>query len=206
MNIFLYLVGIIPATVTRKASRRAHSSARLSLLGLSIVLLSFFVKADQTADELPELFDQLLEATSAAQASELESQIWMHWLQAPDDASEFLLSQVAQAMNTGQLEFALKLSTQLVDGSPNFAEAWNKRATIHYLLGNNNASVADIRETLALEPRHFGAISGLGLIFMRERNMEAALDAFEQVLAISPASGNAQSSADRVRNELGREI
>jgi len=66
--------------------------------------------------------------------------------------------------------------------------------------------VADIRETLSLEPRHFGAISGLGLIFLRKGDLEAALGAFEQVLQISPASENAQRSAERVRNEIGREI
>jgi tetratricopeptide (TPR) repeat protein len=116
------------------------------------------------------------------------------------------MSQVTQAMSAGELDIALKLCNQLVDGAPEYAEAWNKRATIHYLMGNNDASVADIRETLAREPRHFGAISGLGLIFLREKNMQAALDAFEQVLTISPGSPSAQGSVERVRREMGREI
>ena len=73
-------------------------------------------------------------------------------------------------------------------------------------MGDNNSSVADIRETLVREPRHFGAISGLGLIFMRHNNLEAALDAFEQVLIISPGSASAKSNAERIRNELGTEI
>ena len=206
MNVVRYLDGIFPAVFMRVVAGRVSSRLWLTLVSLSLALVSVGTRADQNAVELPGLFNQLLEATSSSQANELESQIWQHWLQAPDDASKFLLSQVSQAMNVRQFELALKLSTQLIDGSPNFAEGWNKRATIHYLMGNNTASVADIRETLALEPRHFGAISGLGLIFMREQNMEAALGAFEQVLAISPASSNARSSADRVRNELGREI
>lgn len=170
------------------------------------MLTSLVARADQNAAELPALFKQLLEASNPSQASELEAQIWQYWLQAPDESSKFLISQVGRALNVGQLELALKLSSQLIDGSPNFAEAWNKRATIYYLMGDNALSVADIRQTLSLEPRHFGAISGLGLIFMREKNMEAAVDAFEQVLAISPASSNARSSAERARNEIGREI
>jgi len=98
------------------------------------------------------------------------------------------------------------LSNQLIDSAPEFAEAWNKRATIHFLLGQDADSVADIRETVKLEPNHFGAISGLGLIFMRSQNFPAALEAFEKVLQISPASTSAKRSVERVRRELGREV
>jgi len=162
--------------------------------------------ADQTADELPALFDELRSAVDQQAATEIESRIWQHWLKAPDDGAKALMSQITLAMQEGQMDLAIVLSNQLIDSNPNFSEAWNKRATVHYLMGNNDASVADIRETLALEPRHFGAISGLGLIFMRQGNFEAALQAFEQVLTISPASTNAKRSAQRMRDELGREI
>jgi len=74
------------------------------------------------------------------------------------------------------------------------------------LLGQDANSVADIRETVKLEPNHFGAISGLGMIFMRSRNYPAALEAFEQVLEISPASVNARRSVERVRRRLGDEV
>ena len=116
------------------------------------------------------------------------------------------MSQVTHAMAQRELDLALLLCNQLLDASPEFSEAWNKRATIHYLQGNFEASVSDIRETLALEPRHFGAISGLGLIFIREKNYEAALKAFEQVLAISPGSVSAQSSVERAKALQGKEI
>ena len=109
-------------------------------------------------------------------------------------------------MQARDLDAALETADALIARAPEFAEAWNRRATIHYLRGDDDESVADIRETLALEPRHFGAISGLGLIFLRRGDLEAALDAFEQVLEISPASANAKRSVERVRGELGREI
>jgi tetratricopeptide (TPR) repeat protein len=163
-------------------------------------------KADQTEDQLPDLFDSLQNAADASQAREIENQIWQLWLKAPDEASYLLMSQITRAMSSGQLNIALGLCNQLVDASPEYSEAWNKRATIHYLMGDDDSSVADIRETLSLEPKHFGAISGLGLIFMRQGNHEAALDAFEQVLAISPASTSAKQSIERVRKELGHEI
>lgn len=162
--------------------------------------------ADQNAPELPDLFAQLQKAADQSEASRLESLIWQHWLVAPDESSEKLIEQISQAMSGSDLAIALELSSELIESNPEYAEAWNKRATIHYLLGNHSQSVADIRETVALEPRHFGAISGLGLIFLNDSNFTAALEAFEQVLLISPASASARRSVDRLRNELESEI
>ncbi len=191
-----------------RRARRLFKSSTLCVVGLicTTLLVAGGALADQNAAELPELFDQLLDATEEADVRALENQIWQHWLVAPDKSSELLMSQVSRAMSAGELEIALQFCNQLIDGSPDYAEAWNKRATVHYLMGNHDASVADIRETLFREPRHFGAISGLGLIFMRQNNFEAALDAFEQVLSISPGSSSAKSSVERVRRELGKEI
>ncbi len=162
--------------------------------------------ADQNAPELPGLFNKLLDATDNSDVRTLEYEIWQHWLAAPNQSSELLMSQISRAMAAGELDIALILCNQLVDSTPDFAEGWNKRATLHYLMGDNDSSIADIRETLIREPRHFGAISGLGLIFIRQNNFEAALDAFEQVLIISPGSASAKINAERIRNELGTEI
>lgn len=185
-----------------------HQKTRLLLISFALLLLcrAALTYADQTAEALPELFDRLAQASTSAESRQVEAQIWQLWLTAPDSNSDYLMSQISQALDGGELDLALHLSNQLVDSAPAYAEAWNKRATIHYLMGANSASVSDIRETLALEPRHFGAISGLGLIFLREQNLQAALEAFEQVLSISPASENALRSVERVRSELGREI
>lgn len=177
-----------------------------TLIFFFLLTATGFIRADQTADELPELFEQLKEASSGVEASRLEQLIWQHWLEAPDAQSGQLMEKISSSMSASDLAIALQLSDQLVESHPRYAEAWNKRATIHYLMGNNVKSVADIRETIALEPRHFGAISGLGLIFLRQENLEAASDAFEQVLSISPASLSARQSVERVRKELGREI
>ena len=114
------------------------------------------------------------------------------------------MSQISRAIAADELDIALRLCSQLVDSTPDFAEGCNQRATLHYLMGDNDSSVADIREMIL--PRHFGAISGLGLISMRQKNFDAALDAFEQVLIISPGSASAKSNAERIRNESGTEI
>ena len=176
--------------------------------GLLLVaaLVPFASAADQRSEALPELFENLSEADDAAIAARLESLIWQEWFAAPDDDAGVMMSRLNRAMQARDLDAALETADALIARAPEFAEAWNRRATIHYLRGDDDESVADIRETLALEPRHFGAISGLGLIFLRRGDLEAALDAFEQVLEISPASANARRSVERVRDELGREI
>ncbi|MFK8081997.1 MAG: tetratricopeptide repeat protein [Granulosicoccus sp.] len=184
---------------------KANAAVFYVLLLMSVLSISISF-ADQKSAQLPGLFDELKTASDSLEASRIEAMIWQQWFVAPDADSAKLMSSISQAMEGADLAVALGYSDQLVDSHPEFAEAWNRRATLHYMLGNNAASVADIRQTISLEPRHFGAISGLGLIFLREQNFEAALEAFEKVLSISPASDSAQRSVDRVRQELGREI
>lgn len=179
-----------------------------SLASLALVLscLSYVIRADQKAPELESLFDELLVAEDASEATQLESQIWQVWLKAPNDTAEALMSQIVYAMQDGQLMLAIRLSDQLIDSEPEFAEAWNKRATLHYLVGDLDSSVEDIRETVKLEPRHFGAISGLGLIFLKRGQLQNALDAFEQVLKINPQSVNTRRSVEQVTDRLGDKI
>ncbi|MFK8075838.1 MAG: tetratricopeptide repeat protein [Granulosicoccus sp.] len=189
-------------------ARRGSLTARvlITLVSLPLLLAPILSAADQNAPELPGLFSRLKAETDPAVAKSIEEQIWQHWFVAPDDEAASMLSQVSQAMSQGQFDIALRLCNQLVYIYPEFAEGWNRRATVQYQLKNHAASVADIRETIRLEPRHFGAISGLGLIFLRTKDYPAALEAFEQVLAISPASVNAKRSIEFVRAEMGREI
>lgn len=176
------------------------------LLLIAVASFSNSSLADQTHPELDALFKQLQQAPTNSVAQVVEGKIWEAWLEAPDDNAEALLSQLTYAMSVGRLDLALRLSNQLVDSNPTFAEAWNKRATIQYLLGAHGQSVADIKETLLLEPRHFGALSGLGLIFMASENYEAALDAFNAVLTLSPQSANARGSVARVESLIGEDI
>ncbi len=162
--------------------------------------------ADQNDPQLPSLFDQLQQSESNAQTREIEAKIWDRWLDSSDQNAQALMTQISYAMSVGEYQLSLRLCNQLVDSNPDFAEAWNKRATLHYLLGNHAQSVADIQQTLLLEPRHFGALSGLGLIFMASGNYEAALEAFNSVLKLSPGSDNARGSVARAKSQIGEEI
>jgi len=188
------------------------NSIRLALsplvVGLSLLALSVTspISADQNASELPRLFSELKSATSAEGAARVEAEIWLRWLEIDDQKSSALLDQIVHAMETRDLDEALIASDELITHNPDFAEGWNKRATVHYLMGRYESSVNDIRQTLLREPRHFGAISGLGLIFLRKGDLPSALEAFERVLEISPQSVNAQRSAESVKGQIGEEI
>ena len=86
--------------------------------------------------------------------------------------------------------------------APDFAEGWNKRATVHYLMGNYDKSLSDVAKTLALEPRHFGALSGRGLIYIELEDEKRALEAFEEALAIHPNLVSAAINAKALRERL----
>jgi len=189
------------------------SKRRLRALMMTLLLLvgswslsSSLVYADQSAEELPGLFEALVDAETPQNARKLEREIWGHWLLGPDKTADQLMTQIQSALQLGRHDIGLLLCNQLVDAYPSYAEGWNKRATIHYLLNKFDESVADIQTTLDLEPRHFGALSGLGLILMSTGDAEGALLAFESVLALSPASESAKINAARAREQLGLDI
>ena len=99
---------------------------------------------------------------------------------------------------------ALGSFAQIIDADPEFAEGWNKRATVHWLMENYEESLVDIEHTLRLEPRHFGALSGRGLVYIELENWEGALEAFEAALAVNPQMRGPQINAEALRLMLER--
>ena len=163
--------------------------------------------ADQRDPRLPELFAALAEAPDPAQALPIEGAIWGIWLDGGDPALDELMARGVEAMRASRLRDAAERFTELILAAPEFAEAWNKRATVYYLMDRYEDSVRDIERTLALEPRHFGAISGMGLIFLARGDEEGALGAFEKVLEIHPRAPGARFHVERLRERLeGRRI
>ena len=144
-------------------------------------------KADQTDPRLPELFERLRTATDARTAQLTASNIWLIWSEKPDNKRlSRLLRQGTQQMNAGRLREAEKLFTSVIHADPDFAEAWNKRATVYFLMGAYDLSKQDIAQTIALEPQHFGALSGLGLVETHIGDYDAALEAYEKAASIHP--------------------
>jgi len=162
------------------------------------------VAADQKDARLPALFAQLKTAADPMAATEIEAKIWTIWLEANDPAIDKLMSEGSEAMGTQRFGTALEKFNAIIAQKPDFAEGWNKRATLYYLMGNYQQSLADIDHTLELEPRHIGALSGLGLVNIKMEREEAAADAFERVLNIDPQNGSAKSNLDIVQEILKR--
>jgi tetratricopeptide (TPR) repeat protein len=160
--------------------------------------------ADQRDPRLAYLFDQLRLAPDPQVANVVAHNIWSIWGQADDGAVQLLLQDGMSAMARRDLRGALAKFNQIIAIAPAFAEGWNKRATVHYLLGSYKESLADIERTLALEPRHFGALSGRGLVYMELEDEDLALESFEQALEVYPLLPGAARNAEILRGRLGR--
>ncbi len=158
--------------------------------------------ASQTDDRLGALFARLQSTDSKSEASALTSLIWRIWLQSENDLVNDLMSEGINEMSGRNYTEALAAFTKVVKTDPDFAEGWNKRATVYYLMGEYKASVRDIDRTLTLEPRHFGALSGLGLISLAVGNDRAALRAFEAALKVNPHLPAAQAHVEELRQRL----
>ena len=146
-----------------------------------------YLQADQTDIRLPALFEKLHATSDRVTAEAIADQIWAIWSEHGDDErlSQNLLLGTAQ-MNAGSLRAAEETFTTIIDTDPAFAEAWNKRATVYFLMGAFAQSKRDIAQTIIREPRHFGALSGLGLVETHLGNYAAALKAYEQAAALHP--------------------
>ena len=163
--------------------------------------------ADQDDPRLDELFAILHTTDSAANARRAEQAIWAVWIDHQDTARRDTMVRGIAAMNGQRLDEALAIFDELVVDAPDYAEAWNKRATIYFLLGEFEASIADIDRTLDLEPRHFGALSGLGQIRIAQRDPAGALRAFEDALLVNPHMASTRSFVDALRERLqGNEL
>lgn len=158
--------------------------------------------ADQNDPRLKPLFDILKTTENPVEAKVAEHQIWQLWMSSDDDTVTLLMMQGVGAMSEQDLDAALRIFTEMVEIAPDFAEGWNKRATVLYMIGAYPESIADIDRTLALEPRHFGALSGLGLCNAELEREEAALDAFERALAINPHMDGARANAEMMRQRI----
>jgi tetratricopeptide (TPR) repeat protein len=160
--------------------------------------------ADQKDARLPALFAALKQAATPEAAAAIEAKIWAIWLEAGDPELDRLMAEGSAAMDAQDFPTALARFDALIANRPDFAEGWNKRATLYYLMGDYVKSIADIDRTLELEPRHIGALSGLGLCNLQLEREEAAADAFRRVLDIDPSNAAAKRNLDLVNDILKR--
>lgn len=154
---------------------------------------------------LDRLFDVLATTANADQASQVERAIWTLWFVYDGDRAprvNHLMRTGEQAMGRRDMEEALDAFDEVVGLAPAYAEGWNRRATARYLAGDYAGSIADIQAVLALEPRHFGALSGLGLCFVALEELTQAVAAFEAALEVNPHMQGTRAQLETLRREL----
>lgn len=160
-------------------------------------------KADQRDPQLDQLFSALQRTTNQTMVDNLVAEIWQRWTAFEDDPRATNLMAVGiQQMNLGQLDNAERIFSNLAQSYPEHAEVWNKRATVRFMRGNDSGSRQDIARVIDLEPRHFGALSGLGMINMRAGDLPAALQAFEAAVRVNPHMDQAEAMIRNLRAKL----
>ncbi|MGH6948801.1 MAG: tetratricopeptide repeat protein [Kiloniellales bacterium] len=172
------------------------------LLAVALLLAALPARADQNDPRLPPLFAELKQAPDPQSAHEIEMNIWSAWFHSSDGAVSALMEQGARAMDRRDFTAAQHAFDQVVALAPDYAEGWNRRATLRYLTGDLQGSLEDITETLAREPRHFGALAGRGLVYMALDEPVKALDSFEAALKIHPNLPGPQVNSEMLKKRL----
>ena len=152
-------------------------------------------------DELDGLFDKLKTA-DAREAARIEQEIWIEWSKSGSPAMDLLLERGQEAMAAGDMTAAIEHFTALIDHAPDFAEGWNARATAYYETGDFGPAIADIGHVLTLNPRHFGALAGLGAIFEELDKPAQALEVYKAALAIHPHAPGLNEAVERIQTQL----
>lgn len=166
----------------------------VAALFLMVVSVGFVLAQD---GKLELLFEQLADPKTENWKN-TESEIWAIWSKSGSDSMDLLLERGRKAMTAGDFDAAIEHLTALTDHAPEFAEGWNARATAYFQVGLFGPSIEDIRRTLALNPRHFGALSGLGLILQELELPKDALFAFRQAQIIHPRQPNLSENIRRL--------
>jgi len=154
---------------------------------------------------LDQLFADLKRERNEKAAERIAGRIWGEWFQSGSASIDLMMQWSQKAMDDQKFDVALDFLDQVVVLQPKYAEGWNRRATVHYMMKNFGKSMSDIDQTLQLEPRHFGALSGLAQIMAATGHKQSALEAWQKVLAIYPMMRSAQDQVATLSEELAGE-
>jgi tetratricopeptide (TPR) repeat protein len=189
---------------TKMTSPKPVGSKIVMFLAIAMLLFAYTpANADQNDPKLDKLFAALQTSLSNASAASLEREIWAIWTQYPDDqAINYQMDRAIKMIDAGQLDDAEAMFSAIISRKPAFAEAWNKRATVRFFRGDDAGSANDILQVIKLEPRHFGALSGLGMIKVREGDLQGALQAYRAAQRINPFLPNIDVIIDKLGQRL----
>ena len=154
-----------------------------------------------TPAELPLLMTALYDPDARVRQA-AEGAIWQVWGRSGDQATDRVFERGLAQMQSRELPAAVATFSRVIGMKPDFAEGWNKRATVYFLLGENDLSLKDCAEVLKRNPQHFGVLSGYGQIYVRKGNLERALDYFRRALAINPNMEGVRSSIELIEKVL----
>ena len=175
------------------------------LFAILAMALPVTVSADQTDERLADLFQTLKTSQDVQELNETEMRIWSIWHESGQSDIDDMMAEAAELTGVGDLLAAEAIYTRIVEQAPTFSEGWNRRATVRFYMGDYDGSLADIEQTLKLEPRHFGAMWGLGMILGLQQDYERAILAFEKLLEIKPNSMDARPRIESLKQALAAE-
>lgn len=159
------------------------------------------------AERIDKLFETLTTSKDERAAKEAERSILRLWLESDSDTVDLLMNWALGATQEQRYPRALDFLDRVIVMKPDYAEGWNKRATVHFLMEDYSRSLADIGQVLALEPRHFGALSGFGMIMRALGEDERAMTAYREALAVDPYLDNVQEALDELEaKDIGESL
>jgi tetratricopeptide (TPR) repeat protein len=203
----LALLLVAPAALAARAAEPTREEALQALAGAPDAearrqAVRWFAEKG-VMEDVPALVRALRDVDSRVRAF-AENAIWQVWSRSGDAEADRLFALGVERMHAGQGEAAVETFTEVIARRPEFAEGWNKRATVYYLLGEYAKSLADCDEVLKRNPYHFGALSGYGMIYLQLDQPARALEYFERALAVNPNLSSVQEAADRLKALLVR--
>ena len=179
---------------------------RISFIFLFFLFSSSLFADDNHQREIDKLFIQLKSANDFENSKKIEDKIWDLWITHPSKNSlTKLLADGSSAMMDNKLDTAYNKFTEVIKLDPNWAEAWNKRATVLYLMGKYKLSQADIDKVLAIEERHFGALTGQGLVQTALKNYQKAIDSYIEAHKVHPFMKSPMIMIEKLQIELQKQ-
>ena len=197
-----------PAAATGKAGRTtAEKSAAAQAEQLKKALAPKPPPEAVRQQTLDGLFERLRKASQQEDAQHIATSIQQIWLKSHSDTANLLMQRATASVQEGQFPLALSLYDKLIELEPGWAEAWNQRAVTRFLTGDTDGAMADIGQVVKLEPRHFGALAGMGMILQGAGLDKGALEVFNKVLVIYPLDPDVQKLVEKLTLEVeGRDI
>ena len=169
------------------------------------VFLIFSVKANEQQKQLEKLFNDL-KVDNFSLANVVEQKIWKVWSTHPNSKDlTMMLALGSDFVNNKELEKAIEIFSNVIDLDPSWAEAWNKRATVYYMIGEFEKSQADINKVLELESRHFGALAGQGLVNIELKNYEKAIKSYQQAQEIYPSMQSPNIMIEKIKKLIKKQ-